>query len=316
MPRDLAIAIPVRDAAEDLDALLAQVGRMGLFAQVVVSDDASETPCDPDPALLPHVRLDVVRARAQGGAGAARNRALDAVVTRDVLFFDADDRLRAALPAIAALHEAEAADFTIFRHADTRVTDRAGSFAHDEALWDDAAPEDGALTRPQAARLARVAAYPWNKIYRTGFLRAQGIACSETPVHNDILLHWAGFLRAERIAASRAVGALHVIDPTRPHVTRRIGPERLCLFEPMDDVLALLRAAPHRALFTPAFVWFAQSVIAWNLHILRGEVRGAFAARARDWLGALAPAEIAVHAARRPEEAARLTAFIGGADAP
>ncbi len=316
MARDLAIAIPVRDAAEDLDALLSEVGRMGLFTQVVVSDDGSEAPCEPDPALLPGIRLDVLRAATPGGAGAARNRALDAVVTRDVLFFDADDRLRGALPGIAALHEAQAADFTIFRHADSRVADREGSFAHDEALWDDAAPEDGALARPRAARLARVAAYPWNKIYRADFLRERGIACSETPVHNDILLHWAGFLHAGRIAASRAVGALHVIDPARPHVTRRIGPERMCLFEPLDDVLALLRAAPDRALFTPPFVWFAQSVIAWNLHVLRGEVRGAFAGHARGWLGALAPAEVAAHAARRPEEAARLAAFLGGADAP
>lgn len=319
--RDLAIAIPVRNAPEALAALLDQIAAMGLFSQVVIADDASDPPVDP--AACGHgaarlgARLDVVRAEAQGGAGAARNRALDAVTARDVLFFDADDRLEGALPGIADLHAASGADITIFRHSDGRVGAGRG-LAVDEALWDEALgrADAAALARPEVARLAKIVAYPWNKIHRTAFLREHGLRCSETPVHNDILLHWGALLRARRVIACRRIGAHHVVRAGGVHLTRRVGPERLTLFEPLEEVLEILRAAPDRAAFTPNFVQFAQSVISWNLAMLRGEMRRDFAARARVYLAALRPAEFAAYAARRPDGAMELVRFLDGAAAP
>ena len=315
--RDLAIAIPARNAPGDLAALLAQVAELDLFAQVVISDDASDPPLDPDPAGL-GAPLDLVRAEDRGGAGAARNRALHAVRTRDVLFFDADDRLEPALAGVADAHAASEADFTIFRHADSRVAGPPGGFAVDEALWDAAlgTRAEASLTRARAASLAKVANYPWNKIYRTDFLRSNGLRCSETPVHNDILLHWGGFLRARSILASRAIGARHVVRARTGHLTRSVGPERLCLHDALSDVLPVLRGAEDRALFTAHFVEFAHSVIRWNLSMLRGEVRRAFADAARAWLHGLRPPEFAAYAAARPGAAMRLAGFAAGEPAP
>ena len=317
-PRDLAIAIPARDAGAHLRDLISQVAEAGIFAQVIVSDDASDPPVDPADLDAGAARLDVIRSDRPGGAGAARNRALQAVRTRDVLFFDADDRLAPALAGIADLHAASGADFTVFRHADSRVPGPPGGFAVDEGRWDAAlgGEAQGALGRARAATLAPIANYPWNKLYRADFLRANGVRCSETPVHNDILLHWGGFLHARCIVASRLIGARHVVRVGGGHLTRRVGPERLCLFDALGDVLAILRRAADRPLFTAPFLEFAQSVIGWNLDMLRGEVRAAFAERARLWTLGLHPAEIAAFAAARPLRAERLVAVAGGEVAP
>jgi glycosyltransferase involved in cell wall biosynthesis len=75
-----------------IEALAAQVpGETPLT--LIVSDDASPEPLEP--SLRPHVpegiALEVVRASANGGPGAARNRALELVRTPWTAFLDADE---------------------------------------------------------------------------------------------------------------------------------------------------------------------------------------------------------------------------------
>lgn len=42
---DLAIVIPVWNLPQDLAALLGQIADMGIFSQVIISDDASDLDC-------------------------------------------------------------------------------------------------------------------------------------------------------------------------------------------------------------------------------------------------------------------------------
>lgn len=318
---DLAIVIPVWNLPEDLSALLEQVAESGLFSEVVVSDDGSEPPCDPralgfDETQLGGARLVYLRSSEQRGAGHARNRGLEAVTARNVLFFDADDRLEPGLQEIWETHVAEGTpDFTIFRHIDTRVLEgeqREGSFAPEEKLWNRALgrAETGFLSVESRAHLSALSAYPWNKIYRTSFLRDAGIQCSETPVHNDIRLHWLSFLRADRVLASRVVGATHVVGNRGHHLTTRRGEDRLCLEDILDKLTKDIRATPNRMIMMRHFIHFTHNVCRWNLEVVDEALVPRFAELARKAYLSFTPEEFGIYARWQPERANSIVQFL------
>jgi GT2 family glycosyltransferase len=91
----VTVVVPAYGHAERLRALLGAVGAQAADepVPVVVSDDATPEPLEPELRrdLPAGVELDVVRATANGGPGAARNRALELVKTPWVALLDADE---------------------------------------------------------------------------------------------------------------------------------------------------------------------------------------------------------------------------------
>ncbi len=314
----LAIVIPVWNLPQDLGALLDQVADLGVFAQVIVVDDASDPPCDPaalgyDAARL-NADLVALRAGVRGGAGHARNLGLASVTADHVLFFDADDRLSADFARIWRLHRDHpqgAPDFTIFRHHDTRV-DGGGSFPTEEAIWTDAlgcAPH-AMLDRDAQLKLAMISAYPWNKIYRTDFLRRHDIACSESPVHNDIRLHWLGFAHARRVQAVRTAGATHVVGHRDHHLTTRNGEERLCLFPILSELLPALRAARAEPRLMQNFLRFADNICRWNLNLIDPSLIPRFRDLTKATYLQFTPDEFALFAMDHPDQAEHMIRFL------
>ena len=96
-PPPVTVIVPVKDAAGDLDRLLAGVGR-----PTVVVDDGSETPDEIATVAARHgARL--VRRETSGGPGVARMTGLATVDTELVVFVDADVTLPAGWwPALAS----------------------------------------------------------------------------------------------------------------------------------------------------------------------------------------------------------------------
>lgn len=273
----LALAIPVRNDARGLAALLVQVAGMGCFEQLVVVDDGSDPPVDLKdrdiyPAL-PGVDVTVLRNDTAQGAGQARNRALEAITTSHMVFFDSDDLFTAEFLPLWRSLAGRDFDFCICKHNDSRVLERGGwgLMAHDGALWRLAGCGAAALQAVDAVAapyLAETANYPWNKIYRTGFLRQHDLRCSEIPVHNDIALHWLSFAHARDILASDRVAVTHFVHPGGSRLTNRQGAERLRVFEPLDQVGAHIRAdigaekADARALML-ALLRFSSGLTGW-----------------------------------------------------
>ena len=345
----LALVIPVWNDAEGLKRLLAQVAGLGVFSQVIVADDASDPPCSPqalgfDAAAL-GCEVISVRLSGQRGAGHARNRGLDRVTTSHVVFFDSDDLFTAEFRDLVAdlvtnRDLAATADFTIFRHVDSRVRARGGygPLESDQAYWVQAIGEDPAeavtappvlLTRAGALALCRIAAYPWNKIYRTAFLRDQGIRCTEIPVHNDVELHWMSFLKARVIAASARVGCEHFVHEEGARLTNRTGAERLRVFEALSNLFDALesgdkggargsRGVARGADFTrldylEAYAEFLLRLFSWIRGTLEPELRAPFRARAQAFLLArLSPPLFTLIALRNPGLGARLTDALRG----
>jgi glycosyltransferase involved in cell wall biosynthesis len=283
----VTLVVPVRDDHDSLRRLLAQAADLPRLSAAVVVDDASDQPHDAgtlDRAFGRPVTL--LRQARRAGAGAARNRGLDHVETDHVLFFDGDDRLG---PELALLLDALAAsapfDFCLFRHAETNRRDRRQSFA-DEALWARARVGHLALSDPlpETARttLAQTSNYPWNKIYRTGFLRENGLRCSETLVHNDIALHWDSFAAAGRILASNRLGAVHGIRHDGRRLTNLTGRSRLAAFAALDP-LAERFCAAWSPLTLPFLRWTA-ALFDWVRGNLDAALRSRFDRRARHFV--------------------------------
>lgn len=283
----LTVAIPVWNDLPHLRRALDRIDRLGIAERVIVVDDGSDPPLPAGMAARPGTVL--IRQPRGRGAGAARNLALARAETPHLLFLDADDEPTPDLPALLAALRGREFDFCIFRHADSRAEawHRWGQMPRDEALWRAAGcPETGppVPVGPRAAALlAETANYPWNKIYRTDFLRAHRIACSETPVHNDIALHWDSFRAARRILAAPHPGVLHRVAPGAGRLTNRRGAERLSVFQPLDAVAARLSPAGPAPLLL-SFLRFASGLLDWVRGRLDRALHPRFDRRVRHFL--------------------------------
>lgn len=289
----LGLVIPVWNDQAALDRLLDLVQRLGLFEQVVVVDDHSDTA-----VVLPEmagVDLHLIRNEVSQGPGPARNIGFERITTRHVLFFDSDDLLTHELTPLWHDLQDKDFDFCIFRHCDSRRIrlGQWGMTGYDATLWQAAGMAGRALkTLPPNAvpHLAQTANFPWNKIWRTAFLRAHNIQYSNTRVHEDIAPHWLGFLHARRILASDRVVALHHVAQGGDRLTNVQGPERLAVFDPLRDVIADLSKAPKdKASLVPAFVRFSCTLLDWIHGNLDARWHSELGARRRAFLQAAVP---------------------------
>lgn len=300
---NLTIAIPAHNDQSDLARLLMRIQQLKIDAHVVVVDDGSDVVVRRDALLdisgLPADRLTLLRHDTALGPGVARNRALQHVQSDHMLFMDADDLPTRELAPLLRDLDGRDFDFCIFQHHDTRLEREHswGQTRHDQILWQAAGVDVGALTPvapPAAALLARTANYPWNKIYRTKFLRDHHIGCSEIMVHEDIELHWQSFLEAGsqtgRILASDRIAVIHMFHEHGTRLTNRTGPERLAVFEPLGLIAAKIDTDMQQyGHFATAFHHFSIGLIDWIWHNLDPTLRPQFTALAQSFRDAHIP---------------------------
>jgi hypothetical protein len=236
---------------------------------------------------MPGIRL--IRHESAKGGGIARNTGLAAVRKPYVMFFDADDLMTPDLVHLVAdlIRDPAPFDLCQFKHADSRATTEGvwGQPDWDERFWTAAGVATGTLTEAPPATwpiLAQTANYPWNKIFRTRFLRDNKIACAPTQVHQDIPLHWLAFLQARRILVSDRVCAWHHVDPEGRRLTNRAGAERLEVFTALAPVLA--RAVQADPAWQAAFATFVLGLTDWIALRIDPALRPAFRKAEADWL--------------------------------
>lgn len=310
---DLALVIPVWNDAEGLARLLAVARRLGCFSQIVVVDDGSDTP------VTPEADVTLIRHDTPQGGGTARNVGLKQVRAEHVLFFDADDLITDDLTDLLAdlgghLAAAGSFDVCLFKHADNRVAaePRWGQPDWDEALWARAGHAVGALApaRPGALPiLAQTANYPWNKIYRTAFLRDHGIGCADTAVHQDIPLHWLGFLAGRLVLVSDRICAWHRVTAAGGRLTNRSGAERLQVFQALAPVAAAVGEADDPA-WGAALAAFTLGLTDWIAARIDPAHLDALRAGERAFL-----TDIVTHSALPEPLTVRIAARIGAAGA-
>jgi glycosyltransferase involved in cell wall biosynthesis len=297
----LTVIIPAHNDEGPLHRLLRHIRRLKFADHIIIADDGSEPAIafEPLPAAvgLPPERITLLRHDLPRGAGAARNLALQHVTTEHVLFLDADDLPLRELPDLLRDLDGREFDFCIFQHHDSRCAaeGRWGQMPEDQALWRAAGTDTGALSKvsPAAAvSLCQTANYPWNKIYRTGFLQKHNIRCTEIAVHNDVELHWRSFLNARTILASDRVGVIHYVAPGQGRLTNRNGPERLQVFTALSRVSKELRLRADLDRFAVPFYRFAAGLLDWINSFIRSDLQDEFNRRAKTFFATEVPAPI------------------------
>lgn len=284
----LSVVIPVHNDPDGLTRLLTQLGDLQIADRIFVCDDASTPPCRPAELGFDEAAAGItyLRSDSHRGAGHARNMGIAALDTDHVLFFDSDDLLTEDLPGLLAdldrlEQDGQAFDFCLFRHIDSRqrAQGEPGPMVSDQQLWQAAGLTDPApqlISPEQAAQIAMIAAYPWNKIYRTEFLLAQNIRCTEILVHNDIELHWASFIKARRIYASAVLGCEHFVEPDGQRLTNRKGRERLEVFRALEALHLVLHDSAQEPQFLLPMTRFYTRLFGWILGTLDPQYQPAF----------------------------------------
>jgi len=267
----LTLIIPVRNDTTRLRRLLSCAAQLGCADRIIVVDDASDVPVTPADILPAGGTLDgkltLIRNDQRRGPGACRNMGAAQVTTSHLLFVDSDDLITPELVGLMDDLSGKSFDFCLFKHADSRVEDDGGwgQTPYDEEIWQRAGVAVGALHKAdptQAGILSQTANYPWNKLYRTGFLRKSGARCTDILLHEDIELHWKSFLRARKILVSDRIGVIHFVIEDGDRLTQRRGAERLAAFGPLTEIAAQVRTRRGPE-FNRPFLRFASDLLGW-----------------------------------------------------
>lgn len=199
---------------------------------IMVSDGASKKALrQVMKTLRGHPNWTLVRLPKNMGAGVARNIGFELVDTEYVVFLDVDDHLNfdALMETVQHLDQTTS-DFAYTKYR--RITDPAdansdGMFTRDEEIWNEVFEgASGRITTPSKchiANLLRFTNYPWNKVYRSSFLREiPRPLFGSTPVHNDILAHWKTLLLASEIMMVDTIFSSHVRQPLNQSLTTQM----------------------------------------------------------------------------------------------
>jgi cellulose synthase/poly-beta-1,6-N-acetylglucosamine synthase-like glycosyltransferase len=281
------VAIPAYRDRPGLERLLNALDAGGAALEVIVVDDASDDGTDAMIAARippPQVTLRRLRNDVNLGPGPSRNRAIEAASAPYLLFLDADDLIhRDAFACLAEALPRGDVDFTLFRHhlatrADTPFTYRM--MAQDEAAWAAAragagaraAGLTGALTLKDAPMLAGMVNFPWTRLFRTEFLRANALRFPDLRLHEDVPFHWAAWLAARRFhALDHAPPLVHHFQLDQGgRATDAADARRLDAFRALAMTLDAHPRLSEDPMIAPVFRTFAAGLIDWALARLAG----------------------------------------------
>ncbi|MDL2315914.1 glycosyltransferase family 2 protein [Desulfovibrio sp. OttesenSCG-928-A18] len=285
----LAVVIPAYNAAAYMRGLLTRIMSNKRVSEVIVVDDCSTDPTAKIAARFaaqdPRIRL--VSQPRNLGAGAARNRGLLEVRAEYCIFLDADDRLeeQALDKAMAALDE-EPADFLVFKWFYTDSEGRARAirmYGQDEEIWDEIVGARRVLRCQtiEHQNITRTANFPWNKIYRTRFLREKRIRFSETFVHNDNLAHWMSYSLCDSFTLFNHYCIGHKEDRSYGQLTQVWDWRRMQIFDVFMEIDSFMLGLPQElhALYVH-FTLYKHQMLYWIGQHISDETLPVFAAKA------------------------------------
>jgi glycosyltransferase involved in cell wall biosynthesis len=282
----ISVIIPAYNVAnyigQTLDTVLANKIEMDI---VVVDDASSDNTCEIVEAyMVRHAQIRLMRSETNTGPGIARNRALKTVESEYCLFHDADDLLvGGAIDAVVALMDRTGIELSVFKYSLLRSADGVPEDMAPESrrIWDDVIGDSDAaivdIDVDNAAQFLVMVNYPWNKVFRTSFIRRTNLQFSNARINEDILPHWASYMHAGRfLAINRSLTVHRLIAGSGQHTN--VGDERrLDIFPALKDAERLFDDNPvFREKYFHLFLYFKWGLLRWALMALRPELRAIF----------------------------------------
>lgn len=266
----VSVVVPVYNAertlGECLDGILAQTLRE---TEIICVDDGST---DGSAAVLEAYRRKDGRIRAlrqeNRGAGAARNTGLAEARGEFLSFLDADDRFEPDLLERAyGLCRETGADICAYA-ADSfdAQTGKAGSYgaAFDKSCIPASNPFDPASDEVRETLLQMFNGVPWNKLFRTSFIRETGLSFQPLRTTNDAFFVYCSLCRAKKIATLDRV-LVHRRKNGAGSLTQSREKSWRCFY----DALAAIRDELDRCgildLFARTFAIRALQNAVWNM---------------------------------------------------
>ncbi len=282
MPK-ISVVIPSYNVSsligQTLDSVLANRADM----EIVVIDDAStDNTCEiVEQYAARHESIRLMRSDANAGPGVARNRALETISGEYCLFHDADDILNeGAIDTVLALMDETNVDIAVFRYSLLRsVGGSPEEMSDSKVIWDGVVGEkDTMMVELDAApQFLLTVNYPWNKIYRTSFVRRTNLRFSPARINEDILPHWASYMSAGRFLAINRSLTVHRLIPGRDQHTSVNDERRLEIFKAFKDAERLFEDNfVFRQKYFHLFLFFKTGLLRWAISNLRPELHGIF----------------------------------------
>ncbi len=207
----LSIVLPVYNVEGYLsDCLDSIINQAKVTFEIIAIDDAST---DTSLEILQSyerkegVNLTIIALEENKGAGYARNKALEVIRGEYIFFVDSDDLLEAnAFQCLLSARNDYNSDLIVFKyslyhHSSKNNYEKRGMLQLDEDKWTKVLNGDLSFNchiKDKPMFLSSVN-FPWNKIYKTAFVKRNLIKFTQTIVNNDIFFHWKSLILAEDI---------------------------------------------------------------------------------------------------------------------
>jgi glycosyltransferase involved in cell wall biosynthesis len=282
----ISVIIPAFNVAafigQTLESVLANQVEMDI---IVVDDASSDNTCEiVEHYAKLHANIRLMRSETNTGPGVARNRALATVESEYCLFHDADDILKeGTIDTVLAMMDETAIDVAVFQYSLLTSEDSAPTDMGAETLriWNDVVgDQDTAIVDIDvgpAAQFLIMVNYPWNKIFRTSFIRRVGVRFSSARINEDILPHWAAYMHAGRFLAISRNLTVHRLIPGREQHTNIYDERRLEIFAALRDTEKLFEEnSDFRQKYFHLFLFFKWGLLHWAFTRLQPQLRGLF----------------------------------------
>ncbi|MFB9224816.1 glycosyltransferase family 2 protein [Paracoccus cavernae] len=243
--------------------------------QVIVVDDGSDRELR---GFLPEApNLTVLRNATAQGAGTSRNIGLRAVTGDYTLFLDDDDFMDwdVVIELMRKMDEAPAVDMAVSSYRFLREGKVVPAHRKDQDIL-------RKILHGQHSRvvmldgnesLLRMTNYPWNKLFRTSFLRRIGLRFSDTMVQNDVFAHWQSLLGATRILVTDLVQCTQTVSRAGARISNTWDSRRLHAFTALRETFDLVQRSRLPQVET-AFWAFYCDLVQWMIGSVSPETRG------------------------------------------
>lgn len=242
--------------------------------QVIVVDDGSDRALQ---EFLPQAaNLTVLRNATAQGAGTSRNIGVQAVTGDYTVFLDDDDFMNWGVveQLMQKMDEAPAVDMAVSSYRFLRDGKLAPAHQKDQKILQQTLRGQNSriVMLDDHEALLRLTNYPWNKLYRTQFIRRMGLRFSDTMVQNDVYAHWQSLLAASRILVTDLVQCTQTVTVAGSRISNTWDGRRLQAFTALRETYALVQRNPLPRVET-AFWAFYHDLVHWMIGSASPETR-------------------------------------------
>ncbi len=269
----VSVIIPVYNAQEHLEQCIRSVMNQTLREiEIICVDDGSQ---DDSLDVLNKLALKdsriMVITQENAGAGAARNRGMEAASGKYLSFLDADDFFESNMLEMAYRKALEYRAQVLVFGADFYDDQLKRYLPCSYSIREEMLPADRPFAAVQVKRdlFKTVVGWAWDKLFETAYIRACGLRFQEQRTTNDAYFVFMAYARAERIATEP-----QVLAHQRRHAGGTLSVTRekswMCFYEALLAMRKTLITWGLYERFEQDYINYALHFALWNLNTLRG----------------------------------------------